>query len=61
MRQRGIAFLLFDSISKNPSLTLRVMIIPCVVVPLIFPGLEQRNFKTDASGYDSNDSPGRVD
>ena len=39
-RQRGIAFLLFDSISKNPSLTLRVMIIPGGFVPLIPGSLE---------------------
>ena len=51
-RQRGIEFLRFESISKNPSLTRRVVIIPFVFAPLIFASLEQRNFKTDASGWD---------
>ena len=49
-RQRGIAFLRFESISKNPSLTRRVGIIPCVFAPLISGSLQQRNFKTDAAG-----------
>ena len=44
-RQRGIEFLRFESISKNPSLTRRVMIIPCVSNPLIPSRLAQRNFK----------------
>jgi hypothetical protein len=49
-RQRGIEFLRFDSISKNPSLTRRVMIIPCVFDSLIYPCLEHRNFKMRQRG-----------
>jgi len=39
-RQRGIEFLRFGSVCKNPSLTRRVMILPCVFDPLISPSFE---------------------
>ena len=38
-RQRGIEFLGFESISKDPSLTRRVVIIPFFFAPLIFGSL----------------------
>jgi len=50
LRQRGIAFLRFSSVCKNPSLTRRVMMITRVFGPLISPSPEQRNFKNPASG-----------
>jgi iron(III) transport system ATP-binding protein len=45
LRQRGIVFLRFGSVSANPSLTRRVVMIPFVFAPLISPSLEHRNFK----------------
>ena len=50
-RQRGIAISRFESISKNPSLTRRVGIIP-FFAPLIFPKLEHRNFKARQRGIE---------
>ena len=40
----GSCFCVLHSVWENPSLTRRVMIIPCVVAPLIFGSLIQRNF-----------------
>jgi hypothetical protein len=39
----------FDSICRRP---LNGVLISWVFVPLIFPSPEQRNFKTDAAGWD---------
>jgi hypothetical protein len=52
LRKRGIATSRFTNVSVNPSLTRRVVMIPLVFAPLIFLSLEQRNFKTYASGWD---------
>jgi hypothetical protein len=40
----------FGSVCKNPSLTRRVVIIPLVFDPLIYPSPEQRNFKKREPG-----------
>ena len=45
-RQRGIAILLSASVSKNPSLTLRVVISPTVCARLFNCPAETRNVKT---------------
>jgi hypothetical protein len=53
-RQRGIVFLRFGSVSKNPSLTLRVMINHSVFGTMVYLMRGMRNFKTHASGCDEN-------
>jgi hypothetical protein len=49
----GLRFSVQIVLPPNPSLTRRVMIIPCVFAPLISSVLKQRNFKIKASGWDS--------
>ena len=49
LRQRGIVFLRFGSVSKNPSLTLRVGMYSPVFELLINRKREVCNFKTEAS------------
>ncbi len=49
-RQRAIELSRSTSVAVNPSLTRRVMIIPCVFGPLIPGSLEHRNFKKRERG-----------
>ena len=50
----GLCFCVLRMVARNPSLTLRVVINPCVFAVLISPSPEQRNFKTDASGCETS-------
>lgn len=52
-RQRLMVHLRLRTVTDNPSLTRRVLIIPSVVTRLIFRSAETRNFKTVASGCDT--------
>ena len=50
MRKRGTVFCVLRMVARNPSLTLRVVINPCVFAVLISPSPEQRNFKKRQRG-----------